>query len=148
MSFDTKFHQIISSYFIGPKAENLEFFKRNVNRIFDELRDTRLNYHKSDKVILYLHSLYTQFLERKRRFKAQSFWTKHCAIPSTDSGNRDSLQMKFETPNHSKMLPKISKTLWQQRRVCLANTASLSGLLGTRDTCVLILPPPVSSATL
>ncbi|KAH8703847.1 pyridoxal phosphate-dependent transferase [Talaromyces proteolyticus] len=49
MSFDKNFHQIISSYFIGPKAENLEFFKRNVNRIFDELRDTRLGYHTLDE---------------------------------------------------------------------------------------------------
>ncbi|GES66446.1 pyridoxal-dependent decarboxylase domain protein [Aspergillus terreus] len=42
-------HQIISSYFIGPKAENIEFFRKNLNRILHELKNTRNQYHKDDE---------------------------------------------------------------------------------------------------
>ncbi|EKG20154.1 Pyridoxal phosphate-dependent decarboxylase [Macrophomina phaseolina MS6] len=41
-------HQAISSYFIGPQAENLTYFKENVNVILDRLKDARVNYFPED----------------------------------------------------------------------------------------------------
>ncbi|KAI3338448.1 pyridoxal-dependent decarboxylase domain-containing protein [Ustulina deusta] len=41
-------HQIISSYFIGPQAENLPYFKENIDIILDELRKARVNYFPED----------------------------------------------------------------------------------------------------
>ncbi|KAK7228081.1 hypothetical protein V2G26_000251 [Clonostachys chloroleuca] len=41
-------HQIISSYFIGPQAENLDYFKANIHNILEELRNGRLNYYPQD----------------------------------------------------------------------------------------------------
>jgi hypothetical protein len=43
-------HQIISSHFIGPRAENLDFFKENINNILEELHLARLNYYPEDGV--------------------------------------------------------------------------------------------------
>jgi hypothetical protein len=43
-------HQIISSYFIGPQAENLDYFKANIHNILEELRNGRLNYYPQDGV--------------------------------------------------------------------------------------------------
>lgn len=43
-------HQIISSYFIGPQAENLQFFKDNIATILEEQQDARLNYFPHDGV--------------------------------------------------------------------------------------------------
>lgn len=43
-------HQIISSYFIGPQAENLPYFKENIDIILEELKDARQNYFKDDGV--------------------------------------------------------------------------------------------------
>jgi hypothetical protein len=37
-------HQAISSYFIGPEAENLDEFKANIATILDELEKTRKAY--------------------------------------------------------------------------------------------------------
>ncbi|KAL8819057.1 MAG: hypothetical protein Q9191_007816, partial [Dirinaria sp. TL-2023a] len=41
-------HQIISSYFLGPKAENYEFFKKNIIEILDGQKDARLDYFPRD----------------------------------------------------------------------------------------------------
>ncbi|KAH8880843.1 PLP-dependent transferase, partial [Thozetella sp. PMI_491] len=41
-------HQIISSHFIGPQAENLSYFKRNIHTILEELRLARNNYFPED----------------------------------------------------------------------------------------------------
>ncbi|KAK7710458.1 hypothetical protein SLS57_008424 [Botryosphaeria dothidea] len=41
-------HQAISSYFIGPQAENLTYFKDNINTILDRLKETRVNYFPED----------------------------------------------------------------------------------------------------
>ncbi|TEA15040.1 Aspartate 1-decarboxylase [Colletotrichum sidae] len=41
-------HQIISSYFIGPQAENLPYFKENINIILEELELARKNYYPQD----------------------------------------------------------------------------------------------------
>lgn len=43
-------HQIISSYFIGPQAENLPYFKENIHIILDELELARKNYFQEDGV--------------------------------------------------------------------------------------------------
>lgn len=43
-------HQIISSYFLGPKAENFEYFKNNINIILEAQKDARLDYFPSDGV--------------------------------------------------------------------------------------------------
>lgn len=37
-------HQAISSYFIGPQAENLGYFKDNISTILQELEDARKKY--------------------------------------------------------------------------------------------------------
>ncbi|KAI0869502.1 pyridoxal-dependent decarboxylase domain-containing protein [Hypoxylon argillaceum] len=41
-------HQVISSYFIGPQAENLPYFKYNINIILEELQKARNNYFPQD----------------------------------------------------------------------------------------------------
>ncbi|RWA14500.1 hypothetical protein EKO27_g597 [Xylaria grammica] len=41
-------HQVISSYFIGPQAENLPYFKENIDIILDELEKARKNYFPED----------------------------------------------------------------------------------------------------
>ncbi|KAI8949332.1 pyridoxal-dependent decarboxylase domain-containing protein [Xylaria longipes] len=41
-------HQVISSYFIGPQAENLSYFKDNIHIILEELENTRKNYFPED----------------------------------------------------------------------------------------------------
>lgn len=47
---DTDPHEVISSYFIGPKAENLPVFQENLITILNELKNTRLAYHENDEV--------------------------------------------------------------------------------------------------
>jgi glutamate/tyrosine decarboxylase-like PLP-dependent enzyme len=41
-------HQIISSYFIGPQAENLPYFEQNIHTILEELRLARTRYFPGD----------------------------------------------------------------------------------------------------
>lgn len=43
-------HQVISSYFIGPQAENLPYFKENIHIILEELEKARHNYFPEDGV--------------------------------------------------------------------------------------------------
>lgn len=43
-------HQKISSFFLGPQAENYEFFKSNIIAILEEHQDSRLNYFPNDGV--------------------------------------------------------------------------------------------------
>lgn len=43
-------HQIISSYFIGPQAENLQYFENNIHTILEELRLARNKYYPEDGV--------------------------------------------------------------------------------------------------
>ena len=47
---DDESHQQISSYFLGPKAENYEFFKRNILTILEGQKDARLDYFPKDGV--------------------------------------------------------------------------------------------------
>ncbi|KUJ19919.1 uncharacterized protein LY89DRAFT_466208 [Mollisia scopiformis] len=47
-----KAHQLVSSYFIGPHAENLHDLKQNIDSILNQLRDARLNYHPDDPVFI------------------------------------------------------------------------------------------------
>lgn len=43
-------HQAISSYFLGPRAENFENLKSNILTILEEQRDSRLDYFPEDGV--------------------------------------------------------------------------------------------------
>ncbi|KAL8801326.1 MAG: hypothetical protein Q9182_004532 [Xanthomendoza sp. 2 TL-2023] len=45
---DDESHQMISSLFMGPHAENYEYFKRNIITILEATRDARLNYFPDD----------------------------------------------------------------------------------------------------
>ncbi|KAF6815192.1 hypothetical protein CSOJ01_03644 [Colletotrichum sojae] len=47
-TYEDESHQIISSYFIGPQAENLPYFKENIDIILDELKSARVNYFPED----------------------------------------------------------------------------------------------------
>ncbi|KAL1650206.1 hypothetical protein SLS58_001017 [Diplodia intermedia] len=55
-SVEDKSHQAISSYFIGPRAENLSYFKDNMNVILDHLEKGRLDYFPEDGVGTDFHS--------------------------------------------------------------------------------------------
>ena len=44
-------HQTICSLFLGPQAENFDYFKENVITILKEQRDARLNYFPEDGVV-------------------------------------------------------------------------------------------------
>ena len=45
---DDESHQMISSLFLGPHAENYEYFKSNIIAILEYTRDARLNYFLED----------------------------------------------------------------------------------------------------
>jgi glutamate/tyrosine decarboxylase-like PLP-dependent enzyme len=45
-------HQRISSYFIGPQAENLSYFKNNIDIILEELKNARNNYFPEDTAFI------------------------------------------------------------------------------------------------
>ncbi len=47
---EDKSHQAVSSYFIGPQAENLGDFKDNIDSILHQLEKTRTNYFPEDGV--------------------------------------------------------------------------------------------------
>ncbi|KAL8803495.1 MAG: hypothetical protein Q9200_006186 [Gallowayella weberi] len=47
---DDESHQMISSLFLGPHAENYEYFKRNIITILEATRDARLKYFPEDGV--------------------------------------------------------------------------------------------------
>ncbi|GME63461.1 pyridoxal-dependent decarboxylase domain protein [Neofusicoccum parvum] len=47
-SVEDKSHQAISSYFIGPQAENLKYFKDNLDVVLNQLQESRLKYFPSD----------------------------------------------------------------------------------------------------
>ncbi|KAL8926496.1 MAG: hypothetical protein Q9172_001746 [Xanthocarpia lactea] len=47
-SEDDESHQMISSLFLGPHAENYEYFKSNIITILEATRDARLNYFPED----------------------------------------------------------------------------------------------------
>lgn len=48
--FEDESHQIISSYFLGPKAENYKVFKKCLVEILEAQRDARLDYFPKDGV--------------------------------------------------------------------------------------------------
>lgn len=39
-------HEIVSSFFIGPKAENMDIFEKNIATILQSVYTARLNYQK------------------------------------------------------------------------------------------------------
>ena len=50
---DTNPHHVISSYFIGPKAENLDSFRTNIETILTEVKKARDEYFESDDVRIF-----------------------------------------------------------------------------------------------
>lgn len=50
-------HQAVCSYFIGPQAENMKFFRKNMDEILNQLEKSRVNYFPDDGVSL--HHLYS-----------------------------------------------------------------------------------------
>lgn len=52
-------HQAISSYFLGPRAENFEYLRSNILTILEEQRDTRLDYFPEDGVSVSLIPFWT-----------------------------------------------------------------------------------------
>lgn len=47
---DDESHQMISSLFLGPHAENYDWFKDNLIGVLEKIRDGRLNYFPEDGV--------------------------------------------------------------------------------------------------
>lgn len=43
-------HNVISSYFIGPKSENMGNFRANITAILDQIEKTRSDYQPNDDV--------------------------------------------------------------------------------------------------
>lgn len=43
-------HHAISSYFIGPKSENMGDFRANITAILDKIVETRSQYQEKDDV--------------------------------------------------------------------------------------------------
>ena len=54
-------HQKISSHFLGPRAENYEFFRSNILTILEEHRDSRLDYFPDDGVSVPMFCTFAQF---------------------------------------------------------------------------------------
>lgn len=46
-------HQAVCSYFIGPQAENMKFFRKNMDDILNQLEQSRVNYFPEDGVSLH-----------------------------------------------------------------------------------------------
>lgn len=46
-------HQAVCSYFIGPQAENMKFFRKNMDEILNQLEQSRVNYFPEDGVSLH-----------------------------------------------------------------------------------------------
>ena len=77
---DDETHQRISSYFLGPKAENWEFLLKNILVILEGQRDARLDYYPKDGVrrLLSFRALVARNLSPRRLSNAwnQKFVTK------------------------------------------------------------------------
>ena len=46
-------HQAVCSYFIGPQAENMKYFRKNMDEILNQLEQSRVNYFPEDGVSLH-----------------------------------------------------------------------------------------------
>jgi len=51
--YGDKSHQAVSSYFIGPRAENLGDFRVNIESILNELQKARQSYFPDDPVSIF-----------------------------------------------------------------------------------------------
>ncbi|KAJ4361497.1 hypothetical protein N0V95_001834 [Ascochyta clinopodiicola] len=65
-SVEDESHQAISSYFIGPQAENLEFFKKNLDVILEQLRLSRVSYFPQDGEFI------TKSMQASKSFKKRT----------------------------------------------------------------------------
>ena len=43
-------HQAVASWFLGPRAENIDFLKKYVQSILEDVQKTRRNLHPQDGV--------------------------------------------------------------------------------------------------
>ncbi|KAK8069100.1 pyridoxal-dependent decarboxylase domain protein [Apiospora phragmitis] len=67
---EDKSHQIISSYFIGPQAENLDYFKENIHAILEELERARHAYFPGDGKFISKETQQTEaFIRSKDKLK-------------------------------------------------------------------------------
>ncbi|KAK8120714.1 pyridoxal-dependent decarboxylase conserved domain protein [Apiospora kogelbergensis] len=67
---EDKSHQIISSYFIGPQAENLGYFKENIHAILEELEKARRSYFPGDGKFISEKTQQTKaFIQSKDKLK-------------------------------------------------------------------------------
>ncbi|KAK4446994.1 pyridoxal phosphate-dependent transferase [Podospora aff. communis PSN243] len=64
---EDKTHQAISSYFIGPRAENLDEFRKNITKLLDQLQITRQRYFNEDVANRY--SFIPQSVQDSAEFK-------------------------------------------------------------------------------
>lgn len=108
-------HQIISSYFIGPRAENLPYFKENIDIILNNLKQARLDY-RFDNDAVSLISNPPLVVTSLIKCRISSTRKRKNLQPSRDP--RTSLEMQSIRPQRF-----------------LAEQAFLSGHLGTRRTC-------------
>ena len=116
-------HQAVSSYFLGPKAENFEYFKKNILQILEGQRDARLDYFARDGV---------RFPPRaKWAFRAKLFGVDE---ESVDPYHRDLLRTMFKRPRSFAILPERSLMQSGRLRVCSGNTVFPSGKLFRIDS--------------
>lgn len=66
---DDESHQMISSLFLGPHAENYEYFKSNIISILEYTRDARLNYFPEDGVSCFVVLLHFRAITQERSVK-------------------------------------------------------------------------------
>ncbi|KAF9872470.1 pyridoxal-dependent decarboxylase domain protein [Colletotrichum karsti] len=100
-------HQIISSYFIGPQAENLSYFKENINIILEELQGARLNYFPQDG----------KFIDEKTQ--------------QTEAFIRSKDKLKNAVRTASNILGKTSIPFWSPRyQAHMCTDMSMASLLG------------------
>ncbi|KAJ0276533.1 hypothetical protein Brms1b_012259 [Colletotrichum noveboracense] len=101
-------HQIISSYFIGPRAENLPYFKENIDIILNNLKQARLDYHFDNDA---------EFIDEKTQESA--------------AFKRSKDKLKNAVDKASEILGRSSIPFWSPRyQAHMCTDMSMSSLLG------------------
>lgn len=140
-SEDDESHQMISSLFLGPHAENYEYFKSNVIAILEYTRDARLNYFPEDGVRCHPPFRLLFLFDQCFRFASMSFFRLSrsaihmlnyniFALDSVLSVSKCKLHL--HSPNRRTRLAMLSRKLPS----CSASTPCPGGLLGTPHICV------------
>ncbi|KAI8292985.1 hypothetical protein K4K56_005548 [Colletotrichum sp. SAR 10_98] len=101
-------HQIISSYFIGPRAENLPYFKENIDIILNNLKQARLDYRFDNDA---------EFIDEKTQESA--------------AFKRSKDKLKNAVDKASEILGRSSIPFWSPRyQAHMCTDMSMSSLLG------------------